>query len=229
MSEIPKNADENNNRVRREENSNPIEFEPSNSRTDNPSDTAKQNYTAITYGNDKGNIGFGVIHQVADVTASVILQTPDAEHAFFLDGDGARKGWTSSIGPGNFQVECGSANKEAQDSMMLNAKNGNIVIKANRGKIRIEAVDIELIAVGDGGDKGNIRFFATENISGEAKKIVMTGTSSFRIATSGIGEIVAKSILKCYGSIFKMVDDSVTKKDAKCPGKTYAKKNNTPT
>ena len=228
MSEIAKNTDENNNRVRREENSNPIEFEPSNSRTDNPSDTAKQNYTAITYGNDKGNIGFGVIHQVADVTASVILQTPDAEHAFFLDGDGFRKGWTSSIGPGNFQVECGSANKEAQDSMMLNAKNGNIVIKANRGKIRIEAVDIELIAVGDGGDKGNIRFFATENISGEAKKIVMTGTSSFRIATSGVGEIVAKSILKCYGSIFKMIDDSVTKKDAKCPGKTYANKNNTP-
>ena len=219
MSEIAKNTDENNNRVRRD---------PPNSTASNPSDTAKQNYTAITYGNDKGNIGFGVIHQPADVTASVILQTPDSEHAFFLDGDGPRKGWTSSIGPGNFQVECGSANKEAQDSMMLNAKNGNIIIKANRGKIRIEAVDIELIAVGDGGDKGNIRFFATENISGEAKKIVMTGTSSFRIATSGVGEIVAKSILKCYGSIFKMVDDSVTKKDAKCAGKSYAKKNNTP-
>ena len=190
------------------------------------SDTAKQNYTAITYGNDKGKIGFGIIHQPADVTSSVMLLTPDAEHAFFLDGDGSRKGWTSSIGPGNFQVECGSANKEAQDSMMLNAKNGNIVIKANRGKIRIEAVDIELIAVGDGTDRGNIRFFATENISGEAKKIVMTGTSSFRIATSGVGEVVAKSILKCYGSIFKMIDDSVTKKDAKCAGKTYAKKNN---
>lgn len=226
MSEIPKNADENNNRVRREENSNPIEFEPSNSRTDNPSDTAKQNYTAITYGNDKGKIGFGIIHQVADVTASVMLQTPDAEHAFFLDGDGARKGWTSSIGPGNFQVECGSANKEAQDSMMLNAKNGNILIKANRGKIRIEGTDIELHAIGEGGSKGNIRLTASENISGEAKKIVMTGTSSFRIATSGIGEIVAKSILKCYGSIFKMIDDSVTKKDAKCPGKKDAEKNN---
>ena len=78
--------------------------------------TAKQNYTAITYGNDKGSIGFGVIHQAADVTSSVILQTPDANHSFFLDGDGERKGWTTSIGPGNFQVECGSANKAAEKS-----------------------------------------------------------------------------------------------------------------
>ena len=42
------------------------------------SDTAKQNYTAITYGNDKGGIGFGVIHQPADVTSAVMLYTPDA-------------------------------------------------------------------------------------------------------------------------------------------------------
>ena len=111
---------------------------------------------------------------------------------------------------------------------MLNAKNGNIIIKANRGKIRIEAVDIELIAVGDGTDRGNIRFFATENISGESKKIIMNARSSFRIASSGVGEVVAKSILKCYGSIFKMIDDSVTKKDAKCAGREYARKNNTP-
>ena len=44
--------------------------------------------------------------------------------------DGQRKGWTTSTGPGNFNVECGSANEEAQDSLILNAKNGNILITA---------------------------------------------------------------------------------------------------
>jgi hypothetical protein len=195
----------------------------------NPTDTAKKNYTAVRYGNDHGSVSFGHIHKQGDVTAAVILQTPDGEHQFSLDKDGPRKGWTTSTGPGNFQVECGSANQEAQDCLILNAKNGNILIKANRGKIRIEAVDIELIAVGDGTDRGNIRFFATENISGEAKKIVMTGTSSFRIATSGVGEVVAKSILKCYGSIFKMIDDCETQKPSKCTGmQKYARINNTP-
>jgi len=203
--------------------------DPNAKPSDSPtgSDTAKQNYTAITYGNDKGSIGFGIIHQAADVTSSVMLQTPDANHSFFLDGDGKRKGWTTSIGPGNFQVECGSANKEAQESLMLNAKNGNITIKANNGKIRIEGTDIELIAIGEGGSKGNIRLTASENISADSKKIVMNAKASYRIATSGVGEVVAKSILKCYGSIFKMIDDSVVEKDAKNGGKRDAEKNNT--
>lgn len=191
----------------------------------NPSDTAKQNYTAITYGNDHGSIGFGVIHKQGDVTSSIILQTPDAEHAFFLDKDGQRKGWTTSLSPGNFQVECGSANEEAQDSLMLNAKNGNIIIKANNGKIRLEGTDIELFAVGEGGSKGNIRMTATESISTDSKKFLVNATVSYKIATSGIGEVIANSILKCYGSIFRAVDDSCAVKNAKNGGQKEVIKN----
>ena len=55
----------------------------------------------------------------------------------------------------------------------------------------------------------------------------MNAKASYRIATSGVGEIVAKSILKCYGSIFKMIDDSVVNKDSKNGGKKDAEKNNT--
>ena len=63
----------------------------------NPNDTAKQNYTAIRQGNDHGSISFGHIHQPADVTAAVKLETPDGRHTFFLDKDGPRKGWTTSL------------------------------------------------------------------------------------------------------------------------------------
>ena len=50
---------------------------------DNPTDTSKQNYTEVGWSNDKGSVRLGHIHKQADVTASVMLQTPDAEHAFF--------------------------------------------------------------------------------------------------------------------------------------------------
>jgi hypothetical protein len=199
---------------------------PKDTPTANPTDTAKKNYTAITYGNDHGSISFGHIHKQGDVTAAVILQTPDGEHQFSLDKDGKRKGWTTSTSPGNFQLECGSANQESQDSLMLNAKNGNIIIKASNGKIRLEGTDIELIAIGEGGSKGNIRLTASENISTDSKKLLMNATSHYKLATSGTGEVISNGVLKMYGSMIQGVTDACAKKDSKVGGQKFQQKNN---
>jgi hypothetical protein len=198
----------------------------SNTNTSNPNDTAKQNYTAIRYGNDHGSLSFGHIHQPADVTAAVKLEAPDSRHAFFLDKDGPRKGWTSSLSPGNFQLECGSDREEADDTLILNAKNGNIVIVATNGKIRLQGTDIELIAVGEGGSKGNIRLKATENIETDSKKLLMNAKNNYKLATSGVGEVISNSRLKIYGSIIQGVTDAVATKDSKNGGQRYQKQNN---
>jgi len=191
-----------------------------------PTDTAKQNYTAIKYGNDHGSLSFGSIHKQGDVTAAVMIQTSDANHAFFMDKDGPRKGWTTITSPGNFQVEAGSANQEAQDTLMINAKNGNILITASNGKIRLQGTDIELIATGEGGSKGNIRMTASENVSVDSKKFLVDSKVNYKIVSAGTGEVVANSILKMYGSIFKGVDDSCAVKDATNGGKKDVERNN---
>jgi len=49
---------------------------------------------------------------------------------------------------------------------------------------------------------------------------------AYKIVSSGAGEIVANSILKMYGSIFKAVDDSCAVKDAKNGGKRDVERNN---
>ena len=189
---------------------------------DNPTDTAKQNYTELGWGNESGSIRLGHIHKQGDVTAGVILQTPDAEHQLSLDIDGQRKGWTTSTGPGAFSVECGSALEEAQDSLILNAKNGNICITATNGKIRLQGTDIELIAIGEGGSKGNIKMEATESIITNAKKTMLTSKAFFRISTPGIGEVVANGILQMYGSIFRGVSDGCYLKNSKVGGQKFA-------
>jgi hypothetical protein len=191
----------------------------------NPTDTAKQNYTAIRYGNDHGSISFGHIHEKADVTAAVILQTPDGRHQISMDKDGPRKGWTTFTAPGNIQIESGSDNQEAQDSLMINTKNGNIIIKANNGKIRLEGTDIELIAVGEGGSKGNIRMTATENISVDSKKFLVNASASYKICTPGTGEVISNGVLKMYGSIIQGVTDACAKKDSKVGGQRFQKQN----
>lgn len=189
----------------------------------NRTDTAKQNYTALTYGNDKGSISFGHVHKQGDVTAGVLLNTPDGTHQLSLDIDGPRKGWTSSTSPGSFQLECGSANEEAQDSLLLNAKNGNITIVATNGKIRLQGTDIELVAVGEGGSKGNVQITATENILCDSKKFLVTASTSYKIVSPGTGEVCANGCLKMYSSIIRGVTDACSVKDSKVGGQSFQK------
>tara|TARA_R100001460_G_scaffold14652_2_gene32665 strand:+ start:2513 stop:3208 length:696 start_codon:yes stop_codon:yes gene_type:complete len=181
----------------------------------NPTDSAKNNYTGIRYGNDHGSCSFGHIHKPADVTAGILLQAKDGRHSFFMDNDGQRKGWTSCVSPGNYQVTCGEDNEEAQDSMFLHASNGNIVVLATNGKLRLQATDIELVAVGEGGSKGNIKMTATENVSIDCKKFQFNAKNYYKLCTSGKADIVANSCMNLYGSIIKAVTDGCALKDSK--------------
>ena len=184
-------------------------------------DGSKENYTMYEIKNDKGAVRLGSIDKNAAVTSGVSLHTNDGEHVFKLDIDGPRKGWTTSMCPGNFNVECGSAKEEAEDTIMINAKNGNINIVATNGKIRLQGTDIELVAVGSGDDRGNIKMEATESIITNSKKLLMSAKAYYRIASPGIGEIVANAVLQMYGSIFRGVSDGCVFKDSKVGGQKY--------
>ena len=198
-----------------------------NVRPDRNSDTAKQNYTAQTWSNDHGSITLGQVDYVGSVTSAFMAEGKDSRHSFSLDNDGQRKGWTCSTSPGNFQLECGSDNVEAEDSLCLEAKNGNIIIKAHNGKIRLQANDIELIAASDKTEKGNIVCSATESFMiHETKKVLINASIMYKISTSGIGQITANSVLKIYGSIIRGVTDACAVKDSKVGGKRYVEEQN---
>ena len=193
----------------------------------NPTITSKQNYSAVKYGTDKGSIKFGHIHKKADVTAGVMLDTPDGRHSLFLDVDGQRKGWTSSISPGNFKVLAGEDNTEPQDTIAINAINGNICITATNGKIRLQGTDIELIAVGEGGSKGHIKCTATETFTiHETKKIIFDSKVLTKITSTGIMDIAANTCLTIYGSLIKGVTDACSVKNSKTNGQPVVNKNN---
>ena len=203
-------------------------------------ESAKKNYDGIRYGNRHGGISFGHIHKEGDVTSAVLIQTSDAEHSFCMDADGSRKGWTSSIQPGNFQLECGShpdlgMNEKpevrqkllkATDSLMLNAKNGNICITANNGNIRLEADNIEFVARGDGTPNGNFKVTASEKISFHSKEFHVNAKNLYKIATPNRGEIIANGVLKIYSSIIRGVTDASKNKDSKVGGKKYVAEQN---
>ena len=199
----------------------------SNQKLNRTEGQSKQNYTAKSIGNDKGQIKFGHIDKKGTVTSGVKLDTPDGRHQFNLEVDGKRKGWTSSTSPGNFQVECGSDNVEADSTCVIDAVNGDIIITAHNGKIRMVGTDIELVAIGEGGSKGHIKCSATETFTvHKTKKIILDSKSLTKITTGGIMWMAANSCMKIYSSIIRGVTDAVAIKEAKNGGQRFCKENN---
>ena len=186
----------------------------------------KKTYTGSKTSTDHAAIYTGKIHKNSDVISDFAVLCSDGEHFFSMDKDGPRKGWTTFMGPGNFQVECGSNREKTQDSVMINAKNGNIDIIATNGKIRLQANDIELVAVGEDTAEGNIKLTASENISGDAKKIIMNSKNNTKMMSSGITECIGNSCLKIYGSIISGITDAVAVKDSKVGGQRYQTQQN---
>lgn len=187
--------------------------------------TAKQNYTAIRYGNDHGSISFGHIHKQGDVTSDVLIESSDARHSISLDKDGERKGSTQITAPGRISIETGIDKSEAEDTLFIHSWNGNIDIIASNGKLRLQGTDIELNAVGEGGAKGNIRLKATESIELNGKKVVVDASSMYKLATSGMASIVANSAMELYAPIIRGVSDAVANKDSKVGGRIIQKQN----
>jgi hypothetical protein len=67
---------------------------------------------------------------------------------------------------------------------------------------------------------------ASENISGEAKKIILNSKNLSRIASSGICEAVGNAGLTLYGNIISGVSDAVAVKDSKVGGQSVQSKEN---
>ena len=194
-------------------------------------ENAKINYTATGYGNDHGAISFGRLDRGGQVTAGVQLQAKDGRHQFTLDNDGVRKGCTTSTSPAKFQVRTGTDTSEKlisekEDTLSLIADNGNITIVASNGKIRLQATDIEMIAVGDKGANGNIRMNANETIEQNCKKFLVSSAWMYRISSVGTGHISTCGPLTIYGSVIGGFTAATFWKDSKVGGQFIQRLNN---
>lgn len=142
----------------------------------------KANSEHLVYGNRQGQIEFGHLHLGlngsvdADCTSGVFLQAADhSSHYMTMDIDGPRQGWTSNRCPGPYQIWCASEHAGKTNSSPLNnwpgvgffllAENGDIVIRAPKGRIRMSAMDIDIRAEGPDLTRGTINLDSNESIN----------------------------------------------------------------
>ena len=182
---------------------------------------AQQNYDCIKFGNRHGSISFGHIHQKGDKTSSALLQGSDGRHFITLDETDRS---TTQISPGKLNIRSGIDAEQEDETMVLHAENGSIIITAQNGDITFIGDSINFHAVGAEG-KGHVTITGSESVTVDAKKVLINAKSMYKIATSGTGEIVANSLLKMYGSLIKGVTDGCALKDGKHGDIAYQKLN----
>ena len=170
----------------------------------------KCNYWAQEIGTQNGVIKFGALSPQGDVTCSVQIVGLDGRHFINMDEDGKRKGWTTVNAPGAFQINAGEdliqinegggegrKNKVEQNGIFINAENGDVTIRARNGKLRLEGLDIEMVATGNS-PEGVCWVRANETIKLDSKNVTIDGKQSFKLLSTGlltIGGLLGTTIL----------------------------------
>lgn len=146
----------------------------------------KKNFYSQAISAMNGLLGFGLLSpKGGDVTSSAKLQGLDGRHFFTMDEDGIREGWTTLNSPGATQINTGEDLEKGQNACFINAENGDIVIRAKSGKVRIEGTDVEITATGNS-PEGVFWLRANDSVKIDSKNITLDAKQGLKLLTTGI-------------------------------------------
>ena len=172
-----------------------------------------KNYHTIRYGTAEGEIKFGHVH-TDNVRSAVMLRSGHTyKHYMTMDGPGGQDFRTHSTtfrGPGSFQVKHGDGVPKGQPGIYLDAASGDIIIRASKGRIRMEAIDVDIKATGSGDKRGIITLDANEKVIINAQTIACNAKAAARFFSEKTVEIVGNNVLNMYGGFVDIADGSST-------------------
>jgi len=172
--------------------------------------TKSKNYESKRTGTKDGQLSFGHIHG-DQVKSSIMLQGQEALEYISIDQTEPRKRWMTSRCRGRYQVKCGDDIAKDQVGMWFNADRSDILIQT-KGRLRLEAENIDLIARGSDASKGVINIISNESVNIETKKFTANANESISLFTDGEMQQTAINIMKIVsGSIQKMTSMSAIK------------------
>ncbi len=178
----------------------------------------QKNYHTIRYGTAEGEVKFGHIHKDNVISACMLRSGFTFKHYITMDGPGGedfRKHSTTCRSPGSFQVKAGEGVPDEQPGIFLDAENGDIVIRAANGRIRLEAIDIDIRANGADGDRGNVVIDANDAIIQNGQVIDCKAKASAKFFSEKSVEIAGTNVTNIYGGFIDMADGATSVKGSK--------------
>lgn len=172
--------------------------------------TKSKNYETKRTGTKDGQIAFGHIHE-DQVKSSILLQGQESLEYITFDQTEPRKRWMTSRCRGRYQVKCADDIPKDEIGFWVNANTADILIQT-KGRIRMEAENIDLIARGPDSTSGVVNVISNESINLQSKKITVNANESISIFSDGEILQSAINIMKIYsGSIQKLTSMSAIK------------------
>ena len=180
----------------------------------------KENFHPYYIGTEHGRISFGQVRESNQIAACMLESGPDAgRHYIVMEETGnakqGTKGATKAFCPGTFTVKSGKDivnYPEGKDeprnipAIWYEAENGDIIIKAPRGRIKLEAESIELTAQGFDGRSGNILLDADDKIALNAQIVDVKSRVSTKIFSESTVNMIGNGIMNIYGGLTDFAD-----------------------
>ena len=177
-----------------------------------------KNFHMIRYGVAEGEIKFGHLHKDNVVSAVMLRSGFDFRHYITMDGkfgEDFRNGSTTCRGPGSFHVKHGDGVPNGQPAVYIDAKNGDVVIRAPNGRIRLEAIDIDLKATGADSKRGNIVIDAQDKCIMNGQVIDCKAKLAAKFFSEKTVEVVGTNVLNMYGGFMDLADGATSVKGSK--------------
>ena len=193
----------------------------------------KENKHPYVAGTEQGYISFGEVNTYANEIEACKLQSgPDGGRHYITmqetgDKEMGSKGSTSIVCPGTLTALTGKDivnYPEGSDTprdipaIFYEAENGDIVLTAPRGKIKIAAEAIELIAKGSDGRTGVINLNADDKIILDSQIVDIQSKVSTKIFSEKTVDMIGKGIMNVYGGLVDFADRTSKGKPSKTCG-----------
>ena len=189
----------------------------------------KENFHPYYIGTEHGRLSFGHVRDSNEISACMLQSGPDGGRHYIVmeetgSADEGTKGSTKSFCPGTFTVKSGKDivnYPEGKDeprnipAIWYEAENGDIIIKAPRGRIKLEAESIELTAKGIDGKSGNILLESDDKIALNSQVIDIRSKVSTKIFSESTVDMIGKGIMNVYGGLCDFADRTTKGKPSK--------------
>ena len=170
----------------------------------------KKNFWTQVISSMNAVVKFGSVSPDKQSIETMRVVANDSRHHFIMN-----ETLKSSVlmSPGKTTIQCGEDVKRDDRALSIRSKNGDILIAAEHGRIKIQAKNIEFVATSDRPEEANIEFRSDNDFEvTKCRDFVVNSTRNARIDAQNLLGLKSHKELHFITSLFKGVS-AITLKD----------------